>query len=138
MVRAEATLAIPSLGIDVPIELGSQAVIDAGVAAHYEAPGWLPPTAAGAPGTFWLAAHHVTHGGPFLRLPAIHVGAAVVITTPTGQRYVYVVTSLQIVGTTASYATVYGTKPSARLILLQTCFGAANRLFVHGVLTQTR
>jgi sortase (surface protein transpeptidase) len=81
----------------------------------------LTPTAAGAIGTYWLAAHEVTHGGPFGRLRAIPIGALARITTTADQTFVYTVTSLQVVGTTAAYATVYGADPTARLILLQTC-----------------
>jgi LPXTG-site transpeptidase (sortase) family protein len=132
----EATVVIPSLGIDLPVVEGGQAVIDEGVVAHYSGPGWRAATAAGAVGTYWLAAHHVTHGGPFERLPLIHVGASVIVVTPV-HTYTYIVTSLQVVGTAATYATVYGTQPAARLALLQTCLGATERLLVHGVLTAT-
>ena len=132
----EAMVAIPSLGIDLPVVEGGQAVIDEGVVAHYDGPGWLPPTPAGAVGTYWLAAHHVTHGSPFERLPSIRAGAPVMVITPRGT-YTYSVTSLQVVGSAASYATVYGAQPTARLILLQTCLGATERLLVHGVLSAT-
>jgi sortase A len=132
----EATVLIPSLGIDLPVVGGGQSVIDEGVVAHYSGPGWRAPTAAGAVGTYWLAAHHVTHGGPFGRLPSIRVGAHVLVVTPV-HTYTYTVTSLQVVGTTATYATVYGGDPAARLVLLQTCLGAVERLLVHGLLTAT-
>ena len=109
-------------------------MIDEGVVAHYEGPGWRPPVPAGAVGTYWLAAHHATHGAPFARLPAIRVGAQVIVAT-AGHTYTYTVTFLQVVGTSATYATVYGTQPTARVILLQTCLGATERLLVHGALT---
>jgi len=134
----EATVVVASLGIDLPIVEGGQEVIDKGVVAHYRGQGWLTPTAAGAIGTYWLAAHEVTHGGPFDRLQAIRIGALVRVTTTVDQTFVYVVTSLQVVGTTATHATVYGTDPTARLILLQTCLDASHRLLVHGVLTAGR
>jgi sortase (surface protein transpeptidase) len=134
----EATVVVASLGIDLPIVEGGQEVIDKGVVAHYRGPGWLTPTAAGAIGTYWLAAHEVTHGGPFDRLRAIRIGALVRVTTTADQTFVYTVTSLQVVGTTATHATVYGTDPTARLILLQTCLDAFHRLLVHGVLTAGR
>jgi sortase (surface protein transpeptidase) len=131
----EATVVVASLGIDLPIVEGGQEVIDKGVVAHYRGPRWLTPTAAGAIGTYWLAAHEVTHGGPFGRLRAIPIGALVRVTTTADRTFVYAITSLQVVGTTATYATVYGTDPTARLILLQTCLDAFHRLLVHGVLT---
>jgi sortase (surface protein transpeptidase) len=134
----EATVVVASLGIDLPIVEGGQEVIDKGVVAHYRGPGWLTPTAAGAIGTHWLAAHEVTHGGPFHRLQSIPIGALVRVTTTAGQTFVYTVTSRQVVGTTATHATVYGTDPTARLILLQTCLDASHRLLVHGVLTAGR
>jgi sortase family protein len=130
----EATVAIPSLGIDLPIVAGGQAIIDDGVVAHYVAPGWRPPVGPGAVGTYWLAAHDVTHGAPFEKLPEVAIGAKVLVTT-TLHTYVYTVTSLQVVGVYAGYGPVYGTDPQARSILLQTCLDSTRRLLVHGTLT---
>jgi len=130
----EATVAIPSLNIDLPVVEGGQSVIDEGVVAHYVGAGWLAPIAAGAPGTYWLAAHHVTHGGPFDALPNIHIGDNVVVTTRS-HTFVYTVTSTQVVGVYAGYGPVYGTDPSARTILLQTCLNETDRFLVHGILT---
>lgn len=131
----EATVTVPSLGISLPVIEGGQSVIDEGIVAHYVGAGWLPPVAVGSPGTYWLAAHHSTHGDPFGRLPAIQAGASVVVTTVTGHVFTYTVTGTEVVGTIATYDSVYGRDPSAPKILLQTCLGATQRLLVHGTLT---
>jgi sortase (surface protein transpeptidase) len=81
-----------------------------------------------------LAAHHVTHGAPFLNVPNIKVGAEIDVTVGNGTTYRYRVTSMETVGTSATYATVYGTDPAAARILLQTCLGTNYRLLVHGTL----
>ena len=130
----EATVSIPRLGIDLPVVEGGQSVIDEGVVAHYVGAGWLAPVPAGAPGTYWLAAHHVTHGGPFDALPNIKIGDEVVVNTGS-HTFVYTVTATQVVGVYAGYGPVYGTDPSARTILLQTCLNETDRFLVHGILT---
>jgi LPXTG-site transpeptidase (sortase) family protein len=133
---AEGTVSIPRLGIDLPIRLGGQSVIDEGVVAHYTADGWRPPTAAGAVGTYWLAAHQQTHGSPFGSLPSVRVGDLVHVTTTT-QTVTYTVTSTEVVLPDAGFGPVYGSDPSARVILLQTCLDHTRRLLVHGTLTAT-
>jgi LPXTG-site transpeptidase (sortase) family protein len=131
-----ASVSIPSLGIDLPVVDGGQEVIDRGVAAHYVAEGWEPPVAAGAAGTYWLAAHHVSHGGPFADLPGIAVGAAIRVTA--GHRtFVYTVTAKEVVGLLPGDAAVYGTDPTAAVILVQTCLDDTRRVLVHGTLTAT-
>jgi LPXTG-site transpeptidase (sortase) family protein len=133
----EAIVTVPSLGIELPIIAGGQSVIDQGVVAHYTAPGWEPPVAAGAPGTYWLAAHHATHGAPFEALPDVAIGAEIRITT-SSQTFVYTVTSKEVVGLLPGDEAVYGTDPAAPVILLQTCLDNTRRVLVHGTLTATR
>jgi hypothetical protein len=131
----EAWVSIPAIGLNLPVFAGGQSVIDEGVVTHFSAPGWRPPVAAGQPGTYWLAAHHVTHGAPFLNLPSVHPGDLVVITPVNGGAPVrYVITSMQVVGTSVPYTTVYGPDTTTPRLLLQTCEGGAYRLLVHGVL----
>jgi sortase (surface protein transpeptidase) len=129
----EATLVIASIGLRQPVVLGGQATIDRGVVTHFQGPGWRPAVAVGAPGTYWLAAHHATHGSPFGVLPNVRVGAIVAIDPLAGSEIRYQVTSVQVVGTTASLLTVYGPDTTTSRILLQTCEGGANRILVHGV-----
>jgi hypothetical protein len=129
----EAWLSIPSIGLTAPVFAGGQATIDRGVVTHYSGPGWRPPVGPGQAGTYWLAAHHVTHGAPFLNLPAISPGAVVVITPLHGPIVRYLITSAQVVGTSADYTTVYGPDSTTPRLLLQTCEGGAYRLLVHGV-----
>ena len=131
----EAWLSIPAIGLNLPVFAGGQSVIDEGVVTHFWAPGWRPAVAPGQPGTYWLAAHHVTHGAPFLNLPAVRPGDLVIITPVTGGPVIrYVITSLQVVGTVVPFTTVYGTDTTTPRLLLQTCEGGAYRLLVHGVL----
>jgi len=132
----EATVSIPSLGIDLPVIEGGQSVIDEGVAAHYTADGWKEPVAAGAPGTYWLAAHHVTHGAPFEALPDIAVGAQIRITT-NSQTFIYTVTSTEVVGLLPGDVAIYGTDEASPVILLQTCISDTRRFLVHGTLSAT-
>lgn len=132
----EAMVTIVSVGINLPVVLGGQSVIDQGVAAHYTAPGWEPPVPAGGVGTYWLAAHHTTHGAPFGTLPDMAVGAEVHVDTGA-QTFVYTVTSMEVTGLYPGDAAVYGTDPTAATILLQTCIDAERRLLVRGILTAT-
>jgi LPXTG-site transpeptidase (sortase) family protein len=132
----EATVSIPSLSIDLPVIEGGQSVIDEGVAAHYSADGWKEPVAPGAPGTYWLAAHHMTHGAPFEALPNIAVGAQIRITT-NSQTFIYTVTSTEVVGLLPGDVAIYGTDESSPVILLQTCIDDTRRFLVHGSLSAT-
>lgn len=129
-----ATVAIDSLGIELPVVAGGQSVIDQGVAAHYTAPGWEPPVPPGSPGTYWLAAHRSTHGAPFAALPDIAIGAEVRVTTSSAT-FVYSVTSVEVVGLWPGDDAIYGTDPTASTILLQTCIDATLRVLVRGTLT---
>jgi LPXTG-site transpeptidase (sortase) family protein len=129
-------VSIPSLGIDLPIIEGGQSVIDRGVAAHYYEDGWKQPVAPGAPGTYWLAAHHVTHGAPFKALPDVAVGAEIRIRA-NGKTFTYTVTSKQVVGLLPGDIAIYGTDEAAPAILLQTCLDGTRRLLVHGILSAT-
>ena len=131
---SEATVSILRLGIELPVVGGGQDVIDDGLVAHYWAPGWHDPAAAGAPGTYWLAAHHETHGAPFLRLPEVVVGDQITVATAT-QTFTYTVSSTEVVEDDAGFGPVYGTEPAAPVILLQTCLDDVRRLLVHGSLT---
>ncbi len=132
----EAMLSIPSVGMELPIVAGGQSVIDQGVVTHYVAPGWEPPVAAGAPGTYWLAAHHETHGAPFEALPDVAIGAEIRVTT-NSHTFVYTVTTKEVVGLLPGDEAVYGTDPTASVILLQTCVNNTLRVLVHGTLTAT-
>jgi LPXTG-site transpeptidase (sortase) family protein len=127
-------VAIASLGIDLPIHTGGQDVIDQGAVAHFTAPGWEPPVPPGAVGTYWLAAHHATHGGPFHALEEVAVGAEVRVTT-SSRTFVYTVTSIEVTGLWPGDDVVYGTDPTAAVILLQTCIDATRRVLVHGTLS---
>ena len=64
------------------------------------------------------------------------VGAEVRVTT-SGQTFVYTVTSTEVTGLQPGDAAVYGTDPTAAVILLQTCVDATRRFLVHGTLTAT-
>jgi len=132
----EAVVTIASVGMELPVVSGGQSVIDRGVVAHYTADGWEPPVAAGAPGTYWLAAHRTTHGGPFRTLPDVAVGNEIRVKTGS-HAFVYTVTSMEVTGLFPGDDAVYGTDPTAAVILLQTCIDGNRRLLVHGTLTAT-
>ncbi|MHB8465207.1 MAG: sortase [Acidimicrobiales bacterium] len=132
--RAEARVVIRSVGIDQAVFLGGQASIDRWVVTHFSDPGWRPPTAAGAPGTYWLAGHRTAGGGPFHPLPAVAIGDLVEVQVTGGSKFVYQVTSKEVTDPQVEQSVVYGNDPNARLILLQTCVGHNERLLVHGVL----
>lgn len=131
---AEAIVRVSSVGIDLPVIGGGQSVIDEGRVAHYTAQGWEPAVPPGAPGTYWLAAHRTTHGGPFAALPDIVVGAQVEVSTKD-RTYVYTVTSIRVTDLWPGDEAVYGTDPTASTILLQTCIDSTHRLLVRGMLT---
>lgn len=86
-------------------------------------------------GTYWLAGHQATHGKPFATVPELVEGDPVVVTSRLGISFTYTITSTQVVGTKAPRTTIYGTDPSARRILLQTCLGSTRRFLAHGTLT---
>jgi LPXTG-site transpeptidase (sortase) family protein len=125
---------IASVGIELPVFLGGQSVIDQGLVTHYTAPGWEDPVWPGAPGTYWLAAHATTHGAPFGSLPDLAAGAEIRLDTGT-QTFTYTVTSTQITGLYPGDDLMYGIDPTAAVILLQTCIDDTRRLLVHGTLT---
>jgi len=131
----ESWVSIPRLGIALAVFGGGQSVIDRGVVTHYDPPAGPRPVRAGQAGTYWLAAHHVTHGAPFLHLPDVRPGDLVVVTPADGSPAVrYRITSLGVVGVVVPTTTVYGTDPTSPRLLLQTCEGSSQRLLVHGVL----
>jgi LPXTG-site transpeptidase (sortase) family protein len=130
------SVSIPRLGIDQVVVDGGQDVIDQGLVAHYWASGWREPAGAGATGTYWLAAHHETHGAPFLHLPDVLVGDRIDVTTGA-RTFTYSVSSTEIVEDDAGFGPVYGDDPAARVILLQTCIDSVRRLLVHGTLVAT-
>jgi LPXTG-site transpeptidase (sortase) family protein len=127
-------VSIRRLGLELRVVGGGQDVIDQGLVAHYWAPGWREPAAPGGHGTYWLAAHHETHGAPFLALPGVVVGDQIDVTT-IEQTFTYTVTSTEVVQDDAGFGPVYGTDPAASVILLQTCLDSVRRLLVHGTLT---
>jgi LPXTG-site transpeptidase (sortase) family protein len=99
---AEATVSIRRLGLELPVVDGGQEVIDQGLVAHYWAPGWREPAAPGGHGTYWLAAHHTTHGSPFLALPDVVVGDRIDVRT-IDQTFTYTVTSTDVVEDDAGF-----------------------------------
>ncbi len=115
--QPEATLSIPKLDIDLPVVAGGQSIVDEGVVAHFLAPGWLAPIAAGGVVTYWLAAHHLTHGAPFDRLPEMRPGDLIRVTS-RGRPFVYTVTSTEVVGIFAGYTPVYGPDLTAHTVLV--------------------
>jgi sortase A len=78
--QAYAVLAIPRLGLRVPVAEGvsKAAVLDKGYVGHY--PGTQQP---GQAGNFALAGHRNTHGEPFRYLPRLRRGDDIEVETRT-------------------------------------------------------
>lgn len=130
---------IPRLGPDysVPIAGGVNPAtsLNVGDIGHY--PGTAMP---GDQGNFAVAAHRGSHGAPFMNLPNLHEGDAVVIETQDGwytYRYrnsEYV--TPQSVDVLLPIPRVQGSQPSGRYITMTTCsprYGSAERLIAYGV-----
>lgn len=132
---AEGRLVIDDIGLDDPIFLGGQSTIDQDVVTHFDGRGgWRAPVDAGAPGTYWLAAHRTKDGrGPFARVPELAVGARVRIVT-AAQTFTYVIENRTVTGPNTTDAVVYGRDRNAVRLLLQTCLPGNERLLLSGTL----
>jgi LPXTG-site transpeptidase (sortase) family protein len=132
---AATRVVIPSLRLDRPVVRGGQSVIDRGeVTLFDDGPGgWRDPVGPGEPGTYWLAAHRTSAGGPFIDLPALALGDIVELRT-AGTTYRYQVVQRVVVGEWVAPDAVYGNDASSRRLVLQTCTSATERLLVTAVL----
>ncbi|MFJ9035579.1 class E sortase [Streptomyces sp. NPDC102406] len=109
--QAYAILAIPRLGLRVPVAQGiSKAhVLDHGYAGHY--PGTAQP---GRAGNFAVAGHRNTHGEPFRYIDRLRRGDTLTVRTGDAT-YTYVVDQ-RLRQTSAGDAGVIGAVPRSRVV----------------------
>jgi sortase A len=132
-----ATLHIPRLGQEVRIAEGTATweSLDLGMVGHYN-----DTAMPGDIGNFPVAGHRGSHGAPFMNLPEMQVGDAVVVETPDGwytYRYrnmVYVTPdSVDVLDPTPQNTTVEAT---GRYLTMTTCsprYGFSERLIGYAV-----
>ena len=121
-----ARIEIPSIGLDAKVVSGVQpADLKAG-------PGHYPDTPMpGQLGNSAIAGHRTTYGQPFFDLDQVEPGDEIVLTTVQG-RFVYRMTSNEVVGASQSDV-VATTDPDVARLTLTTChprYTAAQRLIV--------
>lgn len=130
-------LYIPRLGITFPIAGGTTTweSLDLGKVGYYLDTG-LP----GQAGNFALAGHRGSHGAPFMNLPQLQVGDAIVVKTQDGW-YTYRYRNMEYVAPTAVEVLLptpqnAGAGTTGSFITLTTCsprYGSAERLIAYGV-----
>ena len=87
-----------------------------------------------------IAGHRTTHGQPFFRIDEVQVGDDIVLTTLAG-RYVYVMTSQQLVAPSDYGAVIPAVDPTKATITLVSChprYSTRQRIVVHAELDPTR
>lgn len=133
---------IPRFGSDYAVRLAGGVEtwesLDVGAIGHY------PDTAMpGDVGNFAVAGHRGSHGAPFMDLPGLRVGDAVVIETADGW-YTYRYRNMEYVSPNAVEVLLpvpqeVGVEANGRYITMTTCsprFGSAERLIAYGVFEQ--
>lgn len=139
---AVAALEFQRPGSDTPIVHEDPLYVVPGVTLGdlQRGPGHYPGTALpGEEGNFAVAGHRTTYGAPFFNLDQLRRGDEVVVTDPSGERFVYRVRSQEIVAPGDTW--VVGPDPLERgrpLLTLTTCnprFSNAQRLIVFAELT---
>ena len=100
-------------------------------------PGHYPDTPLpGQLGNASIAGHRTTYGAPFFDVDQLQPGDEIIVTMITGDRFVYSITSSQVV--TAADSWVIGTRdPNVAELTLTTChpkYTARDRLVIHSVL----
>jgi len=130
---------IPRFGPDYAVQIaggvGRSESLDLGAIGHYSST-QMP----GAVGNFAVAAHRGSHGAPFMNLPGLHVGDAVVIQTQDGW-YTYRYRSMEYV-TPDSVDVLLpvpreeGVEANGRYLTMTTCsprYGFSERLIAYAV-----
>jgi sortase A len=130
---------IPRFGPDYAVQIaggvGRAESLDLGAIGHYSST-QMP----GAVGNFAVAAHRGSHGAPFMNLPGLHVGDAVVIQTQDGW-YTYRYRSMEYV-TPDSVDVLLpvpreeGVEANGRYLTMTTCsprYGFSERLIAYAV-----
>ena len=104
-------------------------------------PGWYPDSSPpGQLGNTAIAGHRTTYGAPFFDVDRLAPGDEVLVTSLTGDRFVYTVTGIEIVSAT-DYWVVTTRDPNVAELTLTSChpkYTADERIVVHSVLVPHR
>ncbi|MDY0828398.1 class E sortase [Microbacterium sp. BG28] len=130
---------IPRFGPDYAVQIaggvGRSESLDLGAIGHYSST-QMP----GAVGNFAVAAHRGSHGAPFMNLPDLHVGDAIVIQTQDGW-YTYRYRSMEYVTPDSVDVLLpvpreQGIEANGRYLTMTTCsprYGFSERLVAYAV-----
>lgn len=104
-------------------------------------PGWYPDSSPpGQLGNTAIAGHRTTYGAPFFDVDRLAPGDELILTSITGDRFVYAVTGTEIVSAT-DYWVVTTRDPDVAELTLTSChpkYTADERIVVHSVLVPER
>ncbi|MEO6651746.1 MAG: sortase [Ilumatobacteraceae bacterium] len=104
-------------------------------------PGHYPDTPLpGQLGNASIAGHRTTYGAPFFDVDQLRANDELIVTYPNGDRFVYDVTSTEIVSS-SDYYVVTTTDPNIAEMTLTSChpkYTARDRIVVHSVLNPTK
>ena len=121
-------LAIPRLGINVPIRVGTtDAVYDIGVGQY---PGTARP---GAEGNLVIGGHRTSGRRPFAQIQKLKVGDPIIVTSG-GRTHTYLVTKSFVVKPTAMWITHPTAEPVITLFACHPRGSTSKRYVVRGVL----
>jgi sortase A len=124
-----ARLEAPSIGLDWIVVSG------VGVDELKKGPGHYPDTPLpGQGGNVGIAGHRTTYGAPFYRIDELAPGAEVILTSTTGDRYVYKVTEQFIVSPTQYEVLAPSDEPILTLTSCHPRYSASKRIIVRAAL----
>lgn len=130
---AVARIEIPSLSVDFYVVGGVRKEdLQRGPGHH---PASVLP---GQVGNSVIAAHRTTYGAPFENIDRLVAGDEIIVTLPTGHRYVYVVSTSEVIDPSqADVALAPSQEPVLTLLTCTPKFSAKQRLLVHAELSET-
>jgi sortase A len=124
-----ARLEAPSIGLDWIVVSG------VGVDELKKGPGHYPDTPLpGQGGNVGIAGHRTTYGAPFFRIDELTPGADIILTSTTGDRYVYKVTEQFIVSPTQYEVLAPSDQPILTLTSCHPRYSASKRIIVQAAL----
>jgi sortase A len=124
-----ARLEAPSIGLDWIVVSG------VGVDELKKGPGHYPDTPLpGQGGNVGIAGHRTTYGAPFFRIDELAPGADVILTSTTGDRYVYTVTEQFIVSPSQYEVLAPSDEPILTLTSCHPRYSASKRIIVRAAL----
>jgi len=132
----------PLLRLEIP-KIGRDDIVVPGVALDdlKDGPGHYPDTPLpGQLGNAAIAGHRTTYGAPFFDVDRLAAGDEIITTLLNGDRFVYEVTDVEVVGAT-DYQVVTTTNPNIAELTLTSChpkYTARDRIVVHSVLNPAK